>query len=80
MKNISDGAGKLRFVQEHIYFVGDFPAREDNTPYVLFTMMSSFHYRAIMGALLPSSWGCDENSKAAATAGGIWMCGSSAVR
>lgn len=46
-----------------IYIFGDFPAKEDNTPHALFTMMSSFHYRAIMGALLPSSWDCDENSR-----------------
>lgn len=59
-----------------IYIFGDFPAKEDNTPHALFTMMSSFHYRAIMGALLPSSWDCDENSEGAVTAGGCWMCGS----
>lgn len=54
-----------------IYIFGDFPAKEDNTPHALFTMKSSFHYRAIMGALLPSSWDCDENSEGAVTAGGM---------
>lgn len=77
MKIISDGASKLRFVQEYIFLV---IFLQSATPHALFTMMSSFHYRAIMGALLPSSWDCDENSEGAVTAGGCWMCGSSAVR